>query len=420
VITSHSTGDSYQEFRSNASAPSLPNTDYGIYVVSGEFLLYENGSEEVILTEEDSATLTGSTWDFSAVTNFEIPNSDSITVDSNGELAIDNNDDQFLFYINGTAYSFDFTADSADYVLVSDGSGAFTMQAQAGGGGDTSWDDLNDPDAGQPAAFTMNGAGETTTFTMSADNTEWLFDFTAAYTTSASPDLFKIIQQTGSPQAVTLLTLQASDSNVTVLEAGNGASNATIISQAGLMSFTGAGGVIPVPGSADGGAIGSAAKEYSDLYLAASGVIYGENDQGNTLTSSATGWTANLGVTATTMTSSYTIVTPQSITYDTSSDEDQAIGTDITSSVVLVTGDNDGTDEEIDLQDGTVAGQILTFITVDLVDDADDAFIVDVATDSTCSGCPDSGSFTLETIGSKLTLYWTGSAWIFVGQTTGA
>jgi len=54
------------------------------------------------------------------------------------------------------------------------------------------------------------------------------------------------------------------------------------------------------PDDADGATLGSGSKEWSDLYLASSGVIYGENDQSNTLTSSATGWTANLNLAATT------------------------------------------------------------------------------------------------------------------------
>jgi len=54
------------------------------------------------------------------------------------------------------------------------------------------------------------------------------------------------------------------------------------------------------PDTADGAALGSVDLEWSDLYLAASGVIYGEADQSNTLTSSATGWTANLNLAAAT------------------------------------------------------------------------------------------------------------------------
>jgi hypothetical protein len=118
------------------------------------------------------------------------------------------------------------------------------------------------------------------------------------------------------------------------------------------------------------------------------------------------------------LTSNYKIVTPQSKTY-TTDDDSETIGTDITSSVLLVTGDNDSTDETVDLQDGTIAGQFLTVIAVALVDNTDDAFILDVETDSTCSGCPDSGIFTLETVGSSVTLYWTGTAWIYIGGTVG-
>ena len=55
-----------------------------------------------------------------------------------------------------------------------------------------------------------------------------------------------------------------------------------------------------LPSVADGGSVGNATYEISDIYLAADGVIYGENNQGNTLTSSATGWTANLDITAAT------------------------------------------------------------------------------------------------------------------------
>lgn len=48
---------------------------------------------------------------------------------------------------------------------------------------------------------------------------------------------------------------------------------------------------IGLPASADGNALGSASLEWSDLYLADGGVIYGQNDQSNTVTSGANGWT---------------------------------------------------------------------------------------------------------------------------------
>jgi hypothetical protein len=56
-------------------------------------------------------------------------------------------------------------------------------------------------------------------------------------------------------------------------------------------------GTALVPASADALNIGSATAEVANLYLGDSAVIYGQNDQSNTLTSSATGWTMNLDLT---------------------------------------------------------------------------------------------------------------------------
>ncbi len=50
------------------------------------------------------------------------------------------------------------------------------------------------------------------------------------------------------------------------------------------------------PDAADSATLGTADLEFSDLFLATSGVIYGENGQANTLTSSATGWIFNLNL----------------------------------------------------------------------------------------------------------------------------
>jgi hypothetical protein len=122
-------------------------------------------------------------------------------------------------------------------------------------------------------------------------------------------------------------------------------------------------------------------------------------------------------VVATSLASSYTIVVPQSLSV--TADDDVTVGTEITSSVVLCTGDNDSADETLTLQDGLTAGYIQTFIVVANVDDTDDAMIFDAETDSTCLGCPDSGIFTFETEGSQLTLYWTGSAWTYMGSVVG-
>jgi len=109
------------------------------------------------------------------------------------------------------------------------------------------------------------------------------------------------------------------------------------------------------------------------------------------------------------------VIEPQSKTYDDNDDDDETIQTDLTSSMILVTGDNDGDNDSIDLQDGTTAGELITFLMVALVD-ADDTFTIDAETDSTCTGCPDSGIFTYDDPGDKLTLLWSGSAWFYMGS----
>lgn len=54
-----------------------------------------------------------------------------------------------------------------------------------------------------------------------------------------------------------------------------------------------------LPDAADGASLGNATYEWSDIYLADGAVIYGQNDQSNTMTSSATGWTMNLNLVVT-------------------------------------------------------------------------------------------------------------------------
>ena len=119
------------------------------------------------------------------------------------------------------------------------------------------------------------------------------------------------------------------------------------------------------------------------------------------------------GITGATVTSNYTIVTPQSLSVTT--EDDVTIGTELTSSVVLLTGTDNGDHDTLDLQDGTVAGQILTFLGVAAIDDTD-TIIIDVETDSTCTNCPTAGIFTLDDPGDKVTLYWTGAFWSYQGS----
>ena len=106
---------------------------------------------------------------------------------------------------------------------------------------------------------------------------------------------------------------------------------------------------------------------------------------------------------------------PQSKTYADNEDDDETIGTDLTSSVILVTGDDDTDNDSIDLQDGDVNGQMITFIAVAGVD-ADDTFTVDAETDSTCTGCPNSGILVIDTVGDSISLVWSGTAWFFISS----
>ena len=116
----------------------------------------------------------------------------------------------------------------------------------------------------------------------------------------------------------------------------------------------------------------------------------------------------------------YTIANPQSLAnYDTD-DTDYTVGTEITSSVVLVDGINNGDDDSIDLQDAGAGydGMYLTFTAYSDID-ASDTFSIDAETDSTCTNCPYSGIFELAAIGESVTLRWdnTNSTWTFISWT---
>ena len=118
----------------------------------------------------------------------------------------------------------------------------------------------------------------------------------------------------------------------------------------------------------------------------------------------------------------YTIANPQAIIYD---DDDnftqQTIGTDITSSIVYITGVNDGAYDDVDggsiyLQPGSAGfdGTQLTFKTIALVD-VNDPITIDVETESTCGDCPFNGIFKIYNTGAILTLRWdqTNTTWQF-------
>ena len=98
-------------------------------------------------------------------------------------------------------------------------------------------------------------------------------------------------------------------------------------------------------------------------------------------------------------------VTPQSLEVTTEAN------ITLTSSLLLLTGDNDGDNDAIDLQDGTVTGQQLTIVGVALID-SDDTITV-AMTDTTCTGCL---TVLLDEIGDTWGLVWTGLTWATVSN----
>lgn len=91
--------------------------------------------------------------------------------------------------------------------------------------------------------------------------------------------------------------LQAS--GITIDDSDNLANVGTISSGAITSTGTSTFGTAASPDAADGATLGSATAEWSDLFLADGGVIYGQSDQSNSITSSATDWTFALDVVVT-------------------------------------------------------------------------------------------------------------------------
>lgn len=274
-------GDSYVSLANNETYN--PASGYRIYFEGGSLKVYD-GTEKYLIDTAYAPTLTGTTWSFAAVTNLILPHGNDATADASGEIAFDDDDDRLVFQIGATQRYFDFTGDTADYVLKSDGSGHFTLQADATAGTPT-WNSVSAPTGDTTIA---HDAGEETNFT-----------FTGNYTTGTQ---FLIQQLTGNPSGGTLFEVRAADGDTGLAKFGDG-TNAVLISQAGNMTLAGtalitAGGVVLgdsspdangeigyasseylfyggalAPATSDGGALGSATKMWSDLFLASGGVI---------------------------------------------------------------------------------------------------------------------------------------------------
>ena len=82
----------------------------------------------------------------------------------------------------------------------------------------------------------------------------------------------------------------------------------------------------------------------------------------------------------------------------------------ITSSVVLIVGDDDTDNDAIDLQDGTTAGQLLHLIASAGVD-ANDTMTINYG-DTTCTNCPVT---VFDKVGENVSLIWTGATWVVTG-----
>jgi hypothetical protein len=95
------------------------------------------------------------------------------------------------------------------------------------------------------------------------------------------------------------LTLQPGTQSAAAVITFPGATG-TLATLGNAETITGAKGFSSAPFSsvANTTALGTTSGEWADLYLGDGAVIYGQNDQSNTLTSSATGWTANLNLSA--------------------------------------------------------------------------------------------------------------------------
>lgn len=82
----------------------------------------------------------------------------------------------------------------------------------------------------------------------------------------------------------------------------------------------------------------------------------------------------------------------------------------LTTTILLLDGDNDGENDAIDLQNGTTAGQFLHLIAAADID-ADDTCTINMA-DTTCTNCP---AIVFDKVGENAYLIWTGATWVVSG-----
>lgn len=104
--------------------------------------------------------------------------------------------------------------------------------------------------------------------------------------------------------------------------------------------------------------------------------------------------------------SSVVALTPSTYSFTTEVDV-FTIGSTAKTTVILLDGDNDSDNDVIDLQNGTINGQVVIFIAAADID-ADDTCTLNMA-DTTCTGCD--ASIVFDKVGDTWTFVWSGAAW---------
>jgi hypothetical protein len=100
--------------------------------------------------------------------------------------------------------------------------------------------------------------------------------------------------------------------------------------------------------------------------------------------------------------------TPSTHTFTTEGDLPDPLNT----SVLLLSGDDDSDNDVLDLQDGSLEGQIVVIVAAANVD-ANDTVTIDTSTDTTGLNIP---AIVFDDLGENVVLMWTGSAWVILSE----
>jgi len=323
----------------------------------------------------------------------------------------------------------------------------------------TAWDDLTVPDAHESLDMTTY----TTTWDFGGTADMFTLEFTGNF---ANVSGMKLEQKTGNPTDGTLLELVMADTDPDLLSATRSGTEVLNIDDDAVITVKPQGSptntIVLAPGAAattgilitdtdytnalsvgDNNIIGTTgAFDFTDFDVSADGAITLANDDGGTMitlspSASITGIDASdadIG-TALSVGANDIVGTTGLINYtnfDVAADGDVTTSGDITlagylvntpmtetvtteanitdpltSSIVLINGDNDADNDTIDLQDGEAAGQWVTLSAGTGVD-ADDTISINYG-DTTCTNC---AAATFDKQGENATYFWDGSSWV--------